>query len=130
MKIFEHQIKVNQSEIDELNHVNNVVYLKWINHVSGLHWKILSNNEINNNYFWIVSKHEINYLKPAFLDDKITLKTWIVTLEGVSSKRKVEIYKNDDLIAKSITTWILINVKTQKIARIPEEIKAIFDNVI
>ena len=91
MKIFVSEIKVKEKEIDELNHVNNVVYLQWINDVSVLHWKYLSNNEINSKYIWVAIRHEIDYIKSAFLNENITLKTWIETLEGVKSTRNVDI---------------------------------------
>ena len=127
MKTYEYSLLVTKEEIDALNHVNNVVYLKWINKVSILHWNSLSNDEINKKYIWVASRHEIDYLKPAFLNEKITIKTWIDTLEGVKSIRKVEIYRKEILLAKSKTTWILLDAKTQKIARIPKEIKDVFN---
>ncbi len=128
MKIYEYSLIVSKEEIDALNHVNNVVYLKWINAISTLHWNSLSNDEINQKYIWVASRHEIDYLKPAFLNEKITLKTWIETLEGVKSIRKVAVYRNETLLAKSKTTWILLDAKTQKLARIPKEIQDIFIN--
>jgi acyl-CoA thioester hydrolase len=126
MKVYINNIQVRESEIDELNHVNNVVYLQWVNDVSALHWDSLSNDEINLKYIWVAVRHEIDYLKPAFLNEKIIIKTWIATLEGVKSVRKVEIYKGEELLAKSKTTWVLLDAKTQKITRIPKEIEEIF----
>jgi acyl-CoA thioester hydrolase len=126
MKVYINNIQVRESEIDELNHVNNVVYLQWVNDVSALHWDSLSNDEINLKYIWVAVRHEIDYLKPAFLNEKIIIKTWIATLEGVKSVRKVEIYRGEELLAKSKTTWVLLDAKTQKITRIPKEIEEIF----
>jgi len=126
MKVFEHQIIVKESDIDELNHVNNVIYLKWINLTSALHWNSVSNKEINSKYIWVAARHEIDYIKPAFLHEKIILKTYIDTIEGVKSTRKVEIYRNNTLLAKSFTIWVLLDAKTQKITRIPKEISNLF----
>ena len=127
MKVYTTKIKVQKADIDELNHVNNVVYLQWVNDVSALHWSTLSNVEINAKYIWVAVRHEIDYLKPAFINEEITIKTWIATLEGVKSIRKVEIYRKEELLAKSKTTWVLLDAKTQKITRIPKEIKEIFE---
>lgn len=126
MKVYEYELTVTKDNIDALNHVNNVVYLQWINMVSVKHWKLLSNDKINAKYNWVASRHEIDYLKPAFLNDTIKLKTYIETLEGVKSIRKVAIYKKEVLIAKSSTTWILLDAKTQRITRIPTEILKLF----
>lgn len=126
MKPYIHNITVKETEIDSLNHVNNVVYLQWINDVSALHWKTLSNEEINSKYIWVAVRHEIDYIKPAFLNENITIKTWIATLKGVKSIRNVEIYRENQLLAKSKTTWVLLDAKTQKITRIPKEIEMLF----
>jgi len=126
MKVHTQKIIVNKNEIDALNHVNNVVYLQWVNDVSEAHWKKLSTNNIQSKYIWVAVRHEIDYVKPAFLGEEITLKTYIDTLKGVKSVRKVEIYRNDELLAKSLTTWVLLDAKTQKITRIPNEIFHLF----
>jgi acyl-CoA thioester hydrolase len=127
MKVFIHKHKVEFSEIDDLNHVNNVVYLQWINDVSIKHWNSLSTKQIREKYIWVAIRHEIDYLKPAFLDETVTIKTWIATLEGVKSIRKVEIYRYDLLLAKSQTVWCLLDAKTQKITRITSEMKELFE---
>ena len=63
--------KVKKGDIDVLNHVNNVVYLQWVNDIAEKHWEILSNEEINKKYFWVAIRHEIDYLQQAFLINKV-----------------------------------------------------------
>jgi acyl-CoA thioester hydrolase len=104
-----------------------VVYLQWINEVAIKHWNSLSNKKIRDKYIWVAIRHEIDYLKPAFLDETITIKTWVTTLEGVKSIRKVEIYRDDVLLAKSQTVWCLLDAKTQKITRITSDLEELFD---
>lgn len=123
MHIYTENHIVRASEIDDLNHVNNVVYLQWINNISIAHWNELASETIKEKYIWVAIRHEIDYLKAAFLEDCIRLNTWIVSLEGVKSIRKVEIYRDDVLIAKSKTTWCLLDAKTHKIVRITKEIE-------
>ena len=129
MKKFTNNILVSYDEIDHQNHVNNVVYLQWINDISIKHWNAVSNDEINSNYTWVAVRHEIDYLKPAFLDEKITVTTWIESLAGVKSIRRVEIYRDNELLAKSKTTWVLLDANTQKITRIPESINSLFNSM-
>lgn len=125
--MFTYKHTVVKEEIDDLNHVNNVIYLQWINDISILHWTHLSNEEINKKFIWVAIRHEIDYLKPAFLNEEITLKTWISSLKGVKSIRNVEIYRDETLLAKSKTTWCLLDAKTQRITRITKEIEDLFD---
>jgi acyl-CoA thioester hydrolase len=124
--IFEHKHIVKIDEIDNLNHVNNVVYLQWINDISMLHWNSLATEAIKETYIWVVIRHEIDYLKPAFLDEQITIKTWIETLKGIKSIRVVHIYRDEMLLAKSKTTWCLLDAKTQKITRVTKEMEDFF----
>jgi len=124
---YKHTIQVKPEEIDGLNHVNNVVYLKWVNEISEKHWGMLSNPELDKKYFWVAIRHEIDYLQPAFLNDLITVHTWIGKTGGVRSVRHVHIYRGEQLLAKAQTTWCLMDVKTNKITRIGKEIMDILN---
>lgn len=120
--IFEIQHTVSVDEIDDLQHVNNIVYLQWVQEVSGKHWFYLTKNNKQDNYIWVVLRHEIDYLLPAIINDNITLKTWVGKTFGVKSVRYVDILKGDKILAKAKTTWCLLDSKTFRPARIPEEI--------
>ncbi|MGV6846184.1 MAG: acyl-CoA thioesterase [Lutibacter sp.] len=119
-------VKVSKNHLDSLNHVNNLEYLKWVLKAAELHWDLISKGKFSDNYVWVVYQHEITYLKSAFLNDKITINTYISENKGVKSKRIVEIYKNNDLLVKAQTIWVLLNKKTMKPTRIPDEIKTLF----
>jgi len=123
---YQETFKVKESDIDALNHVNNVVYLQWVNDIAEKHWGILSNAAINKKYFWVAIRHEIDYLQQAFLGDEITVCTWIGETGGVKSIRNVYIYKGETLLVKTKTTWCLIDVKTLKPTRIKEDITDLF----
>ena len=128
MKYLENEITVSKNDLDDLNHVNNVIYIHWVQEIAKKHWKSLVSNEIIKNYFWILLEHQIKYLFPAFLNDKIRLKTYIEKTDGVKSNRIVEIYNKDTkkLLVTSKTIWCLINANTGKPNRITEEIKKAF----
>ena len=119
---YQFTLKVVAEEIDVLNHVNNMVYLKWINEASEKHWAVLTNELIDSKYFWVCIRHEIDYVGEAFLDDEITVCTWVGESMGVRSIRHVAIFKGDELLAKALTTWCLIDVKTQKPTRVRQDI--------
>ena len=128
MKYLEKEIIISKNDLDDLNHVNNVIYIHWVQEIAKNHWKNLVSNEIIKNYFWVLLEHEIKYLNPAFLNDKSRLKTYIEKTDGVKSSRIVEIYNKDTnkLLVTSKTIWCLINAKTGKPNRITEDIKKAF----
>lgn len=124
--IFSYKLIVNKDQIDELNHVNNLVYLSWMLDAAGKHWNFLSSIEINKSFVWVVLRHEIDYLQSAKINDEITVITWVEKITGVKSERIVEIKKGDILLAKGKTTWCFLGKKTMRPARIPEDVKKIF----
>jgi len=123
---FEHTFKVKSSHIDNLNHVNNTVYLQWVQEVANLHWNNLVPNEMKEAIVWMVLRHEIDYLGQAFLDDEITVYTWIDETIGVKSTRIVHIYRNDTLLSKSKTTFCSLDKTTLKPRRISDEMLTLF----
>ncbi len=124
-----HQInfKVQKNDIDLLDHVNNVVYLQWVNDISEKHWNILSNEDIDSKYYWVATRHEIDYVNQAILGDQITVYTWIGKTGGVRSIRNVHIYRKETLLAKAKTTWCLVDKKTNKPTRIQQDILNILE---
>lgn len=129
MQIFEKHITVTKDDLDELNHVNNVRYVQWVNDIAKEHWLQNTSNNIRNIYFWVLLNHHIDYKSPAILNDVIKLKTYVTKAEGVTSTRIVEMYdsKTKKLLVKSETNWCLINSKTLQPTRINSEITNLFN---
>ena len=128
MQIFEHHLTVTTNDLDELNHVNNVRYVEWVNTVAKLHWEQNASAAILKEHFWILLSHSIEYKSPALLNDSIVLKTYVITAKGVTSTRVVEIYNADTntLLAKSETNWCLMSTQTKRPTRITPEIEILF----
>ena len=122
MAFFETNYTVKSSHIDELNHVNNVVYLQWIQDIANLHWTQLKKSEDTTDYVWVVIRHEIDYVGQALLGDSIVAKTWVGKTGGIRSIRHVEFYKNNKLIVKAQTMFCLVNSKSFKPTRITDQI--------
>lgn len=128
MKIFELEIQVMPIHIDELNHVNNVVYLQWIQDVAKMHWENIAPEEMTSKFIWMVLRHEIDYSGQALVGDELIAKTWVAWSEGVKSERHVEIRNKatQKVIVKSKTLWCLLDAKTKRPTRIDNDIKNIF----
>lgn len=129
MRIFEKLITVTKNDLDELNHVNNVRYVQWVNDVAKDHWQNNANPELFKNYIWVVIKHCIEYKSAAFLNDVIKLKTYVTLSKGVTSTRVVEIYNDstNKLLAKSEIDFCLINSTNNRLTKIPLEISELFN---
>jgi acyl-CoA thioester hydrolase len=126
--IFEMTISVLPADIDELNHVNNAVYLRWVQNVATSHWRALANADAQKNIGWVVLRHEIDYKTPACLGDEIVLRTWVGKATRLTFERFTEIRRQNDLelLSQARTLWVPINVRTGKPTRISEEVRAQF----
>lgn len=129
MSTYETIVKVCENDLDELNHVNNIRYLEWVQEVAKAHWFHNVSPEIRSRYFWVVLSHHIEYKSAALLDDSITIKTYITKFESVTSKRNVEMYNTDTkkLINKTETNWCLLDTNSKRPTRITKEIISLFD---
>ena len=118
--VFTLTITVSSEDIDTLHHVNNLVYVKWMDKIATTHWNFLTKDNPLPQYIWVVMRHEIDYLKQATLGDEIVVKTWVGETKGITSVRFMEFYKNDVLLVKAI--WAMLNAKTYKPTRIRENV--------
>ena len=128
MQIFEKLITATKDDLDELNHVNNVRYVQWVNDIAKEHWLQEATPKMLENYIWVVLKHCIEYKNPAFLNEIIKLRTYVSFSEGVTSTRVVEFYNNNNnkLLAKSEINFCLINAQNSRPIRIPQDISQLF----
>jgi acyl-CoA thioester hydrolase len=123
-KDFSITIHVTKNDIDELGHVNNVVYVRWVQEVAAAHWDSLASSETKQKYVWVVLRHEIDYLSAAFENDSLIATTWVGESNGARSERFVQIThpKNGKLIAKAKTIWCMLDGATMRPKRVDEEV--------
>ena len=120
------RIEVTEEHIDDLGHVNNEVYLRWVLMIAGEHWFAIAPVSIQRSFKWVVRRHELDYLKPAFKGDRLSITTWVDVMSGVQSDRRVQIKRADDIILDASTTWIMIDANSGKLHRIPVELAKLF----
>jgi acyl-CoA thioester hydrolase len=127
LEFYEHSIQVKPEHIDEMNHVNNVVYLQWAQDAAYAHWMAKASWAVRDQYKWVVLKHEIEYKSPAFLNEELIAKTWVHEYSGVKSTRIVQVIRKLDnkLLAEARTLWCLLGASNRP-ARITEEISGVF----
>ena len=125
MNVYETQRIVKEEDLDQYNHVNNVVYVQWIQDIADEHWKYLVKDNPDPSYLWFVVRHEIDYKRQAKFLDVITVRTWVGKTEGVTSHRHVEIFCKDVLLVKSVTTFCLVDAISNRPKRITEDIRSL-----
>jgi acyl-CoA thioester hydrolase len=120
--VFTLKITVSSKDIDTLQHVNNLIYVKWMDKIATEHYAFLTKDNPLPQYVWVVTRHEIDYLKQAVLGDEITVKTWVGETKGITSIRFMNFYKDNILLVKAKTVWVMLDSKTFKPTRIRENV--------
>ena len=125
---FEMIVPVLASDIDEQNHVNNTVYLRWVQDVATAHWRAVASLQTQETIGWVVLRHEIDYKAPAILGDEIVLRTWVGKATRLTFERFTEIRRNRQgaLLSKARTLWCPINMQTSRPVRVSDEVRAQF----
>lgn len=126
--VFEHPITVPAAAIDTLAHVNNVVYIQWVQDASAAHWLAAASPEMRGAYVWVVLRHEIDYLKPSFEGDALVARTWVGEDKGVRWERFVEVVRPRDgaVIIRARSQWCLLDRASMRPKRIDPAIRRCF----
>ena len=93
-EIFIQRFPVDAADIDELGHVNNIVYLRYAQDIATAHWRARASAEMVAGYVWVVLRHEADYRAPLTMGDDVEVRTWVDDApSGAAWARFVEIYK-------------------------------------
>ncbi|MEP7348361.1 MAG: acyl-CoA thioesterase [Sphingorhabdus sp.] len=116
------------SDIDELGHVNNAVWVGWIQDMATAHWQAIAPPEHIAAYIWVVTRHEIDYHGNIAAGDKVTGRTWIeVEPKGAQFDRRVDfVDASGKVIVRANTTWAMLDKATGRLARVRPEIAVPF----
>lgn len=126
--VFNQQLTALPEHIDELGHVNNAVWVQWIQQVALEHWYSLADPAHAENYFWVIVRHEIDYLRPAFEGDVVTARTWVGEApKGARFDRLMEFTGRDGkTCVRARTVWAIIDKRSGRPVRVPADVVAPF----
>jgi acyl-CoA thioester hydrolase len=125
---FEMVIPVLPGDIDEQNHVNNTVYLRWVQDIATAHWRAVASPKAQKSIGWVVLRHEIDYKGPATLGDEVVLSTWVGQATRLTFERFTEIRRKSDarLLSQARTLWCPIDAQTGRPVRVSADVRAQF----
>jgi acyl-CoA thioester hydrolase len=125
---FEMEITVEAADIDQMGHVNNVTYVRWVQDVAVAHWTAVAPAADREKLLWIVVRHEIDYKRAAFPGDRIIARTWVGAASRVKFERHTELLRASDrkVLAKARTLWCPIDAATGKPTEVSAEVRAGF----
>jgi acyl-CoA thioester hydrolase len=119
--------RVDARDIDELGHANNVVWLRWVNEAALAHATLLGLGPAHcreQGSVWVVRRHDIEYLLPAFEGQNLEAFTWPETFRGATSRRRTLFREGGRVLARAETLWVYLELSTGKLRRVPPEMLA------
>ncbi len=127
--VFEHPFRVPPADIDLLGHVNNVVYLRYTQDAAFAHWYAAAGEEYVEALVWVVRRHEIDYVQPAFAGDELLTRTWVCAASGASFERFAEVTRPKDgqVLARVKSVWVALDAKTLRPRRVTAELRSRFE---
>jgi acyl-CoA thioester hydrolase len=118
-------ITVGPDDIDELGHVNNVVYVRWVQEIATAHWQAAATPEQQADMAWVVVRHEIDYKHPGLLGDELVGRTWVGGAVARTFERHTEIVRvrDDRVLARARTLWCPISRTTGRVITVGDDVR-------
>jgi acyl-CoA thioester hydrolase len=133
IEVFDKIFTVHQEHIDQNNHLNNVVYIQWMQDIAVMHSEALGwgyQEYKAKGCSWVVKSHQIKYFRAAAVGDQVIIKTWLEKIKNCSCIRKYAFYNNkSEIIATAETLWIFISINTGRPVIVLPEIRNSFSEV-
>lgn len=125
---FERTVRVRAADLDELDHVNNVVYLQWIQDIAAAHWASVAPDDLARSVAWVVLRHEIDYRHPAVGGDTVTVRTWVGEARGARWDRHTEVLRESDgkVLASARSVWCPLHAATGRPRRVDDDLLTLF----
>lgn len=116
-RIYNMPIVVGSASIDVLGHVNNREYLRWMEEAATQHsaangWDFPTLKA--HGVAWVAREHWIEYLKPALVDQQLTMYTWVQSTKRFSSLRRYALKHGDNLLMVAATEWVFVDLLRQR----------------
>lgn len=123
---YHHPIGIVAADIDHMGHVNNSVYLKWVQEAVIRYWESLAPPEAVARHLWVALSHEINYRRAAFLDDIVVANVIADKVEGARAFFTTVIKRGEEVVAEVRSSWCCLDAVTRRPARLARDIAARF----
>jgi acyl-CoA thioester hydrolase len=124
-----HEVEVLESDIDNLGHASNLVYLRWVQDAALAHSTALGFSEqayLARGEAWVVRRHEIEYLRAAVMRDRLRIETRVEFMKAANSVRRTEIFRGSELLCRAATDWVYVELTRGRPTRIPQDVRSAF----
>ena len=120
--MFRHVIGIVPADIDHMGHVNNSVYLRWVQEAVVGYWEKVAPAEAVASHLWVALKHEITYRRPAFLDDAVVADVFADGVQGARAFFSTVIKRGEEVVAEVKSCWCCLDAASKRPARLAKDV--------
>ena len=120
--MFRHPVAITAGDIDHMGHVNNSVYLKWVQDAVVDYWQSVAPREAVASHLWVALKHEITYLRPIFLDDVVVAEVIAQRVQGARAMFSTIVRRGEEVLAEINSSWCCLDAATRRPARLARDV--------
>jgi acyl-CoA thioester hydrolase len=115
-------------DIDVYGHVNNAVWVRWMEEVATAHWSLIASQDHQDAYAWFVTRHEIDYRGNIREGESCEATTEIGKAPtGARFERRTTFRdQGGKVLVRAVTSWAMIDRASGRIMRVPREVAAQF----
>lgn len=124
--MFRHRVDIEPADIDHMGHVNNAVYLQWVQEAVVDYWRSVAPPDAVAKHIWVALKHEITYLKPTFLDDSVVAEVVAEKVEGARAFFLTVLKRGEEVLSEIQSCWCCLDAVTQRPARLAGDVVSRF----
>ena len=124
--MFCHPIRIAAADIDDMGHVNNSVYLRWVQEAVVGYWRKVAPAESVAAHLWVALRHEITYRRPTFLDDMVVADVAAEQVKGARAFFSTIIRRGEVVLAEVKSCWCCLDAGTGRPARLARNVVSRF----
>ena len=120
--MYRHPIIIEPADIDHMGHVNNAVYLRWVQEAVERYWRAVAPAEAVAQHLWVALKHEISYLRPTLLDDGVVAEVIAERVQGARTFFSTFFKRGEEVLAEVRSSWCCLDAATLRPARLARDV--------
>lgn len=120
--MFRHSVAIDPNDIDHMGHVNNSVYLRWVQDAVVDYWQSVAPSEAVASHLWVALKHEITYRRPTFLDDIVVAEVIAQRVQGARAMFSTIVRRGEEVLAEINSSWCCLDAATRRPARLARDV--------
>ena len=123
---FRHAIAIEPADIDHMGHVNNAVYLRWVQDAVTRYWEAVAPSEAVAQHLWVALKHEISYRRPTFLEDGVVVEVIAERVHGARTFFSTLFKRGEEVLVEAKSSWCCLDAATKRPVRLARDVAARF----